>query len=178
MGDSADSFHNLCTSCTDQTGKTYDLACTYIEGNILEKSCSGKMFNTKHLISQLNLRLREQIIDLTSNHCLDQICVCDPVYIIGSDILRITEYGNSGSQTIHILETVRNKDNGNAILFQLINQCVKLLRLVSGKCCCRLIQNDDLCICGKRFGDLNHLLLCNRKSSHLSGCIKICIQLT
>ena len=135
------------------------------------------MFDTKHLISQLNLRLREQIIDLTSNHCLDQICVCDPVYIIGSDILRITEYGNSGSQTVHILETVGNKDNGNAILFQLINQCVKLLRLVSGKCCCRLIQNDDLCICGKRFGDLNHLLLRNRKSSHLSGCIEICIQL-
>ena len=45
------------------------------------------MFDTKHLISQLNLRLREQIIDLTSNHCFDQICVCDSVYIVGSDIL-------------------------------------------------------------------------------------------
>ena len=136
------------------------------------------MFDTEHLISKLHFRFREQIIDLTANHCLDQICVCDSIYIIGSDVLGITEYGNSGSQTVHIFETMRDKDNGNTILFQLVNQCVKLLGLVSGKCCCRLIQNDDLCICGKCFSDLNHLLLCNRKSSHLSGCIKICIQLT
>ena len=135
------------------------------------------MFDTEHLISKLHFRLREQIIDLTSNHCLDQICVCDPVYIVGSDILGITEYGNSGSQTVHIFETVRNKDNGNSICFQLVNQCVKLLGLVSGKCCCWLIQNDDLRICGKCLGDLNHLLLRNRKGTHLSGCIEICIQL-
>ena len=70
-----------------------------------------------------------------------------------------------------------DKDNGNTILFQLVNQCVKLLGLVSGKCCCRLIQNDDLRICGKCLGDLDHLLLCNRKCTHLCCCVKVCIQL-
>ena len=135
------------------------------------------MFDTEHLISKLHFRFREQIVNLTTNHCLDQICVCDSIYIIGSNVLGITEYGNSGSQTVHIFETMGDKDNGNTILFQLVNQCVKLLGLVSGKCCCRLIQNDDLRICGKCLGDLDHLLLCNRKCTHLCCCVKVCIQL-
>ena len=48
-------------------------------------------------------------------NCLDQICIGNSVYIIGSDILGITEYRNSGSQTVHILKTMRNKNNGNSL---------------------------------------------------------------
>ena len=120
MGDSADSFHNLCTSCTDQTGKTYDLTCMDIKGNIFKETGAGKMLDTKLFFSDFYLWFREQVVDLTSNHSFDQICIGNSIYIVSSDILGITEYGNSGSQTVHIFKSVRNKDNGNALFFQLV----------------------------------------------------------
>ena len=39
--DSTDALYNLCTTCTNQTCKTYDLASAYIEGNIFEISGTG-----------------------------------------------------------------------------------------------------------------------------------------
>ena len=49
------------------------------------------MLYSQHLLARFHIRLREQVIDLTSYHGLDQIRIGDPVHIIGSDILRITE---------------------------------------------------------------------------------------
>ena len=114
-GDSAHSFHHLGTACAYQPGKTKDFSGSYLKGNVLKISGSGKLFYLQDLLSRLNLWLREKIRDLTSHHCLDQICIGNSVYIIGSDILGITEYRNSGSQTVHILKTMRNKNNGNSL---------------------------------------------------------------
>ena len=115
--DTADSFNGFGTSCTYQTGKSKDFTCTNFKRYIFEITCSGKIFNLEHLISQFHFRFREQVFDLTTNHCFDQICICNSIYIVSSNILGITEYSNSACQTIHILKTVRNEDNGNSVSF-------------------------------------------------------------
>ena len=68
-------------------------------------------------------------------------------------------------------------ENDSVALSKLLDQISDLDDLNGVKADGRLIQNDDLRICGKCLGDLNHLLLRNRKGTHLSGCIEICIQL-
>ena len=72
------------------------------------------MLDTKHFITDLNLWFREQVLDLTANHGFDQVCIGDSIYIVGTDVLRVTEYGNSACQTVHILKTMGNEDNGNS----------------------------------------------------------------
>ena len=124
--DSTDAFYNFCSSCSNQSCQSNDLTSSYAERNIFVKSCSGKFLYSEHLIPKLYIRLREQITDLTSNHRFDQICICDSVYIIRSDILGISENCYSCCQTIHIFKSVRNKDNRYLVLFQLIYNFVKL----------------------------------------------------
>ena len=133
----------------------------YSKGYVFKVSHSGKPFDLQHLCSDLDLRFREQIFDLTSDHGFDQICIRDSVYIISSDILRITEYGNPGSQAVHIFKTMGDEDNGYSVLFQFINDPIKLLGLILCQRGCRLIQNDDPCIGRKCFCNLHHLLLCD-----------------
>ena len=117
LGDTTDSFYCFCTSCTYQTGKSKDFTGTNAEGHIFEIACSGKILNLEHLISQFHFRFREQVFNLTTNHCFDQICICNSIYIVSSNVLGITEYSNSACQAIHILKTVRNEDNGNSVSF-------------------------------------------------------------
>ena len=117
LSDTTDSFYCFCTSCTYQTGKAKDLAGANAERYIFEVTCSGKILNFQHLVSEFYFRFREQIFDLTTNHCFDQVCICNSINIVCSDVLGITEYSNSGCQTIHIFKTVGNEDNGNTVSF-------------------------------------------------------------
>ena len=71
---------------------------------------------------------------------------------------------------------MRDEDNGNSLFSELIHDPVQLLGLICGERSCRLIENDDLCICGKCLGDLNHLLLSHRKRSHLVARLEIRIE--
>ena len=52
------------------------------------------MLDTDHFLTDLNFRFREQIVDLTAYHGFDQIRIGDPVYIICSDVLGISENGD------------------------------------------------------------------------------------
>ena len=123
-GNATDTFHDLRTAGTYQSCQPQDLTCANAEGNIPEISGPGKIFHPEHFFSELYLRFREKIFDLTAYHSFDQIRIGNAIHIIGTNILRITEYRYPVSQAVHIFETVRNEDDGNAFRFQLIHDPV------------------------------------------------------
>ena len=48
------------------------------------------MLDTKHLITNLNLRFREQILDLTANHGFNQVCIGDSFNVHAGEIVGLT----------------------------------------------------------------------------------------
>ena len=136
-------LYDFSTASTDQTGQTQDLALTHSKGNILKEAGAVKTFHTKDFFTDLDLGLGEQVLDLSADHCGDQICIGDLIHIVSADILGIPEYGDSGSQSVHIFKTVGDKDDGNAFIPELPGDAIQFFGFTLGQRSGGLIHDED-----------------------------------
>ena len=176
LGDAADAFDDLGPARAHQSGKAQDLARMNREGGILEEAGAAEPLDLQHLLADLYLGFGEQVADLAANHGFDQVGVGNFIDVVGTDVLGIAEYGHTAGQPVHVFKAVGDENDGDALLPQLIHDAVQFLGFPLGQRRGGLVQYDDLCIGGKRFGNLNNLLLGDGQGTHFGGCAEVSVH--
>ena len=63
----------------------------------------------------------------------DECLFGDRVDLPGADVVGVAEYGHAVSQAVHVLHSVGDENNRNALGLQLFHDAVKLLTFVGRK---------------------------------------------
>ena len=136
------------------------------EGHVLKDALTAKSLCPENFLADLHFALRIKGHDFPSDHGCYQLILGQPLNIVGADILGIPENRNPGCQTVHVLNTVGNKDDGRSLIAQPVCDLIKLLALFFGQRGRRLVHKQNFCFLGNCLCDFNDLLLCHRKHSN------------
>ena len=161
-----DDAHQLGTPGADQTGKAQNLPAVQRKGNIAV-AVACQMLHAQHFFADLRFAGGVAFLHLTPRHHGDQLRTVNFGNVLGCHILSVAHNGNAVRNDKQLLQTVGDKDDGNAAGFQIPNNAEQRADLVGGQGCGRLVHNKDLDVLADRLGDLNDLLHSRGQAAHL-----------
>ena len=161
-----DHAHQLGTPGADQTGKAQNFPAMQRKGNVgIAVAC--QMLHAQHFLADLRFAGGVAFFHLAPRHHGDQLRAVNFGYVLGRHILSVTHNGHAVSDGKQFLQTMGDKDDGNAASFQIPNNAEQCCDLVSGQGCGRLIHNKDLDVLTDGLGNLNDLLHSRGQAAHL-----------
>ena len=139
-----------------QAGESKDLAFLHTQRNI-RKARAADLLKGKHVFAERTRRIDLAGTEATAHHrgCdLLRICLGDlpapDKFAVAKDCIAV---GN----TEDLRHLMRNEDKGFPFILQFIYKMKKVIDLFVAECCCRFIQDQQLCLEENRLCDLKRL---------------------
>ncbi|MOA11710.1 hypothetical protein D3C78_1316650 [compost metagenome] len=131
LTDTKQSFHNISTFCTDQTGNTQNFAFVQIERDIANRRLTQRR-EVAHLKNDFAWRvlfIREALVQRAPNHHGDDFVHVQPFKRLSSDPLPVTQNSDFIAQLEDLFHFVRDINNAAAALFQFTDNSEKVIHL-------------------------------------------------
>ena len=154
----ADQFHGLAATGTNQTGKAQNFTTMEPEADILH-GVTGEILSFQNDLTHGSLSCGEVFVQLTANHQVDQLLTVCVSGVDGGHILAVTKNRDPLGNLEHLVHTVGNVDHCHAFGFQLCDDGEQQIDL---GCCQRsggFIHDHDFCVIRNGAGNLHHLLI-------------------
>ena len=116
-------------------------------------------------------------IDDTAHHHVDDVILGAVFCNQRSDVCPVTHDGNAVRDYFYLIHTMGDIDNTKLLFAQIADNLEEFLDFRLCQRCRGLIENDDFRLVGNSLGNFTHLLLANRKISHLFRRIDVYAQL-
>ena len=140
----------------------------------MKRIAAAQILNLKNRIPNRTFHFREYVGHLAANHHRNQAVDVQVLRPVRGNIFAVAIYRDIIRYPEYLIHLVRNVNDCHILFLQVFYNPEEVLHFRLRDSRSRLIHNDNLGIIGNRFGNLNHLHLCNRQVPHLF--IRIQIQ--
>ena len=155
-------FHQLGTLSAHQAGHAQNLALVQLKAAVAEAAGvnGGKVLHLQHhFVAGLVLTHGVQVGQLTTHHLGDDKVGGQALAVPGADVLAIAHDGHFVGNAQDLVHLMADVDDGNAFLFQIINDAEQRLNLVGSQRRGGLVQNQHLAVGADSLGDFHRLHL-------------------
>ena len=178
MGAQAEqTFHQLGTLGTDQTGHAENLALADVEVDVAETLGidGSEVLDLKDDLAGDILARRIEVGKLTTDHLGNDHVGGQLLGFPGADVLAVTHDGDFIADAKNFVHLVADVDDGNALGAQLIDDGEQRFDLGCGQRGSGLVQNQHLAVRRNGLGDLDQLHLGNAQAAQLG--MRVVVQM-
>ena len=171
--DAEDGPGDLAATGSDEAGQADDLARADGEGDVVELAGGGEALHVEDHLADLGRRLGEQLGDLAAHHAGDDLAlggVRDPV---GGDVGAVAHHGHLVAEGEHLVEAVRDEDQGPTLVAQAAGHGEEPLDLVAAQGGGRLVHDQQAGVEGDGLGDLDDLLVGDAEAQGLAARVDV-----
>ena len=161
--DSKQRPYHLCTPCAYQSRKPKNFSLFEFKRNIFHQiACKSAYFHDRFPAGYDRIAIHT--FKLSADHHADKLFFIRLFCIFCADELTVPQHRHRIAYPERLFHTVGNINNRNILFFKSLNLCKQLIHFVISQRSGRLVHNEDLRILVNRPGNLQHLLLCDRKT--------------
>ena len=168
-------LHQLRALRTDQTADAEDFALAQLERHVAEAlGVDGReVLDGEHDLARNILALGIEVGQLTTDHSGNDHIGGQLFCFPGTDILTVAHDGHFVADAENFVHLVRDIDNRNALRLEIVHNPEQRLNLVLRQRRGRLVQNQNLAVCGDRLRDFHRLHLRHTQAAELRLRIKV-----
>ena len=119
------------------------------------------------------MALRIALVELPAHHELHQLLAVGVGCVDGRHIAAVPQDRDAVRDLEHLVQTVRNIYNRDALGLELFNDPKEQLDLVGRESRGGLVHDHDPRVVGNALADLHHLLLCRRQAHHTGTRVQV-----
>ena len=155
-------FHQLASSCADQTANAQNLAFADLQADALDLVvCANDVLCLESDFADRCFQLGIYVGDFTANHHLDQLVFGQILGFASADVLTVAVNTDPVADREDLCHTMGNVDDRNALFLQAANVLEQQLHFALGDGGGGLVHDDDLGVDRDGLDDLDQLALCN-----------------
>ena len=165
-------FYQLGLTVTIYTGKSYDLAFSYVQVEAFQDLNTTvvfgmKVFHFKNYLIRLHLFLINFEVDIAAHHHSCQLVFIHICHFHCLDIFTLTDDSAIVRGCCDFLQLMGDQDHALTVCSQVLDDLHEAFDLLRGQGSRRLIQDQCLCTAVQNLQDLHTLLHTNRNILHL-----------
>ena len=164
--DSEECAGNIGTSGADEAAKANDLALADLETDVLEDAGKRQFADLERDVADLGALLVQIFLERAADHQPDDVGIGEIADRFRRDLVAIAEDGDAVAQGAHLFKAMRNEDDRATFVAQAARNGKERVDFLRRQRRGRLVHDDDAAVGGQRAGDLDHLLVGDRKTAH------------
>ena len=162
-----DGSGHLRSARAHQAGQPQDLAPVELEGYISDLPAAIQSLDPQDHLADLPLDGRESLVQRAAHHHADQLAFGGACDVHRAHELAVLQDGGPIGDLKHLVQAVRDVDDGDPLLLQRLDDVEQGLQLMPRQHRGRLVHDHDLRVHQQRLGDLHQLLLGHAEIHHL-----------
>jgi hypothetical protein len=165
-GNAVDALADFGPSGAHEPGQRKDLAAPHGKGDILEEARPRQAFYPEDLFADGCMSRWKILRDFSAHHALYKPRLFEPLDVPRGNVVTVAEHGDPLREPVHVLDPVRDEDDGDALGAKAFCDAVEVLALAARKRGGGFVHDENFCVHGKRLGYLDDLLLGDGEASH------------